>query len=102
MHFFGLFCNLILDAIAVFCRPQQPKLLKLEYKSTNRCIGRIAKVLFQLLGGELAFPILSEDKLPQGLFLFRDIAPAKAFWYISVVSGSGKTETSLWYTFSMK
>ena len=92
----------MLDAITVIYQSQQPQLFELEYKSADGCVGCAAEIFRQLFGRKLAVLISGEDKLPQGLFFFRDIAPAKAFWNISVVSGSGKTGTSLWYTFSMK
>lgn len=63
-RFLVLVCNLILDAMVIFYRPQQPKLLKLEYKTANGCIGCVVEIFLRLFGRELAVHMSGENKLP--------------------------------------
>ena len=68
---------------------KQSQLFKLHYKSADGRIGGVSKVLFQLLGGELTRAIGGKDKLPEGFFLFCNLALGKCFleYFQEVFSG---------------
>ena len=62
--FFASADDLILVPISVFDGAQQSQVLKFENKPSNCGVGRIAKILLQLLGGELGGAIGRENEVP--------------------------------------
>ena len=48
-------------------------MLKLQHKAADGGVGGVAEVLFQLLGGELSFPIRGQDEAPQRFLFLRDL-----------------------------
>ena len=75
--FFTSADDLILVSVSVFDGAQQPQFLKLQDKPPNGGIGRIAKILFQLLGGKFSNAVSGENEVPKGRLLLGDPALGK-------------------------
>ena len=59
--------DLILIPVSIFDGAQQLQFLKFQNKPSDSGISRIAKILFQLLGGKFTGTVSRENKVPQGI-----------------------------------
>lgn len=68
---------MIFVSVSVFDAAQQAQFLKFQNEPSDSGIGRIAEILFQLLGGKFTGTVSGKYEVPKGSFLLRNFALGK-------------------------